>query len=84
VSTASKPKLYYKPVAAELVEHRKESLRRATRRGWSDRDQREDEELFRYSFEGEQGGLVHSGVHKTSPRIMRREGGFRGRRGYRR
>ncbi|KAF2674692.1 hypothetical protein BT63DRAFT_419976 [Microthyrium microscopicum] len=62
-STTAKPMLYFKPVDTDLADKRLDELDDLTARKWSDKDWREDEQHYRYSFEGDK--LVSGGLHRA-------------------
>jgi hypothetical protein len=70
--TTTKPMLYYKRVDPKLAASRLEELRYHTARGWSDKNRRVGEEMFRYHFE--QGDkLVNTGLSRGSQFFTRKE-----------
>lgn len=83
-STTAKPMIYWEPVAKPLAEKRKDEFKHETGRDWTPAKWKDEDELFRYSFEGGH-RIVHSGPHNTSSRVRRREeeivGARRGGRG---
>jgi hypothetical protein len=74
-STTAKPMLYYLPVKEERAEKRKEELKSTTSKNWSERGQKDNEEMRRYTFEEDK--IVDSGPHFLGPRARDREQGLR-------
>jgi SAP domain/RNSP1-SAP18 binding (RSB) motif len=74
-STNAKPMLYYLPVKEERAEKRKEEMESAMSKNWSERSQKDNEEMRRYTFEEDK--VVDSGPHFLGPRARDREQGLR-------